>query len=124
MSKSIFNFVAREAGSEANEEFVIVGVACEGHYLNFQRSLPIGSEDDWGVHIEFDDQINSGYKKVKSCLLSRRQLRVEFTEAIDWKKQYPVAEIELQISDSEYVSLTDGLKAVFAQHEELLSVRS
>jgi hypothetical protein len=124
MSKSTFKFVAMEGGSETDEEFVIAGMACDGHFLNFQRSLPIGSEDDWGVHIEFDDQINSGYEKVKSCNLSRERLRVEFTEPIDRQKRYLVAEIELQISDPEYDSFTDELRTVFAQHEHLLTIQN
>lgn len=122
MNRHIFRFAATEAGSEQEKDLVIVGVAGNGHYFTFQRSLPVSGTEDWGIHVEFDDQSNSGYEKIGSCRLTRSRLRVELVEPIDWQSPYKMAEIELQVSDSEYYSLAGGLRSVFAQREQLLSV--
>jgi hypothetical protein len=56
--------------------------------------------------------------------LSRARLRVEFTEPVDWEKKYSEAEIELQLADAQFQSLARGLRLIFSQREELLSVES
>ena len=119
-----FHFVATEADSQEESEVALAGVASHEHYLTFQRALPVGCDEDWGIHVEFDDQINSGYEKIARCYLSRALLRVEFTEPIDGQKKYSEAEIELQLTDAQFQSLAGGLRRVFAQREELLSVES
>ena len=48
---------------------------CE-HYLNLQRS-PKDDDDDWGIHLEFDDQIWGDYGSVKQCRLTRDMLSVD-----------------------------------------------
>ena len=67
----IVEFIATETGTEHTEHYIATGVARSDppHYLMFSRSLPIGDDEDWGIEIEFDDQINSGYEKIKSCLV-------------------------------------------------------
>lgn len=115
--------MAQEAGSEIDDDLVIAGLANDGHYLNFQRSLSVDGRDDWGIHVEFDAQGNSGYEKIKSCSLSRQWLRIEFTEPFDWQSLFGFAEIELQISDAEYSDFADGLRAVFAHRVQLLAIQ-
>jgi hypothetical protein len=119
-----FQFVATQAGSEDEGEFIVAQVACHENYLTFQRCLPFGSDEDWGIHVEFDDQINSGYEKVARCTLSRKCLQVAFTEPIDWQKKYTEVEIELQLTDADFESFAFGLQRVFSDREELLSVES
>ena len=57
-------FRAIEGVFEAEEYALICGLAdvdADGaeHYLNLQRaSEREPAEDDWGVHLEYDDQIN------------------------------------------------------------------
>jgi hypothetical protein len=118
-----FRFVATEAGSEEECDFLLAQAACQGHYLTFQRSLPVGGDEDWGIYVEFDDQSNAGYEKIARCFLSRRCLRVEFTEPIDWQKRYSEAVVELQLTEDEFQSLVGGLRRIFSQKEELLSVQ-
>jgi hypothetical protein len=80
----VAEFIATETGTEDDVHFITTGVARSDppHYLMFSRSLPFGSDEDWGVEIEFDDQINSGYRKIRTCSLSPDRLLVELKEPI------------------------------------------
>ena len=116
-------FAANQACCLEERAFVLAGVAGEGHYLNFQRSLPIGSDEDWGIHVEFDDQINSGYEKTARCSLSPTSLQVEFSEPIGGKQEYAEAEIALRLAHSEWQLLVHGLGMVFVENERLLVIQ-
>jgi hypothetical protein len=109
--------------TQGASEFVLAQVACEDHYLYFQRALPIGSIEYWGILVEFDDQINSGYEKVMRCTLSRSHLKVEFTEPIDSEKRYKEAKIDLDLTEPEFRSFADGLRKVFTHKEVQLSMQ-
>ncbi len=45
----------------------------EGHYLTFQRKAE-DSDDDWGIHVEYDDQSNGDYGCLAACRLGARSL--------------------------------------------------
>jgi hypothetical protein len=57
------------------------------HYLNLQRDSEAGDpNEDWGVYVEFDDQINGGYNRVKGCRLTRALLVVELAGQLEtWR---------------------------------------
>ena len=121
-------FTATEAAVSADEEgFLFAGVGRCGtkpwQYLNFQRGLPIGGADDEGVHLEYNDQVNSGYDKIKTCLLARERLRVELTEPIDSEGKYTAVDVELRLGEDAWVLLADGLRKIFAGREAALDVR-
>ena len=120
----VVEFIATETGTEDDVYFITTGVARSdpSHYLMFSRSLPIGGDEDWGVHFEFDDQINSGHEKIRTCSLSPDRLRVELIEPIGRAKQYTAFDVVLRLSESDLNSLAIGLRRVFAGHEEMLSI--
>ena len=72
-------FSAVEGGFE-DEDVLICGVcgkdaAGTEHYLYFQRGLEDEDpSEDWGVHCEFDDQINGEYNRVQRCRMMRAAL--------------------------------------------------
>jgi hypothetical protein len=117
-------FIATETGTERNEHFITTGVACSDppHFLMFSRFLPIGGNEDWGIEIEFDDQINSGYGMIKSCSLSSGCLRVDLSNSIGRERQYDGFDIALQLSVPDWTSFVTGLRMVFTGQEHLLSV--
>jgi hypothetical protein len=48
------------------------------HYLNFQRGFEDEDpSEDWGVHFEFDDQINGAYNCISRCRLTQTVLEKE-----------------------------------------------
>ena len=118
-------FVATTAATTTQDDVVLTGVAAEepSTYLTFQRSRPVGAAEDWGVHIEFRDQRNSGYDRVRHCSLEHDLLRVELTAPVDWENKYTCVEVELRVSAREWDDLAQGLRQVFAGREHLLSVQ-
>lgn len=125
MKQMIYKFTAIEAYTDEEENLLIAGVASDRdppQYLTFQRTFPFGGDEDWGIHIEFEDQINSGYRKVQACSLRRGTLRVDLVEPIDWEKKYSGIEIRLQVGDTEWKSLATALGRIFTGFETLLDV--
>jgi hypothetical protein len=118
----IIKFVATQASTDEQDEFIVTGVAsADGSaYLTFQRSLPIGGKEDWGVHIEYADQINSGYAKIARCLLGRHRLQVDLTEPIDPPKTYHGLDVELRICDADWAALA-RLQRVFTGHDAVFA---
>ena len=122
----IAHFIATEAGTTVEESFLATGVRSTDppHYLLFSRWRPIGHEEDWSIELEFDDQINSNYDKIKRCSLRRDRLHVELIEPIDHQKQFTVFDVELRIGDAEWNQLRDGLRYVFTGRADSLSIET
>jgi hypothetical protein len=118
----IAKFTATETSTYEEDGFLVSGVACResDHCLMFSKSLPIGDEENWGVEVEFNDQSNCGYDKIKRCSLGRGTLRVDLSEPIDQAMKYIGFEIELRVSDSEWSTLATSLRRVFGQPEDIL----
>lgn len=123
-SDGIARFIADEAGTVSEGEFVVAGVrsSTDGQYLSFQRSLPVGSEEDEGVHVELNDQINSGYDKVARCVISRTLLRVDLNALIGPAGTCRGIEVQLQLESDTWATFVANLRRVFAGREELLSI--
>jgi hypothetical protein len=54
---------------------LVCGVAGGWHYLTFQRDAE-GSREDWGIHLEYDDQSNGDYEAVATCRLGPNSVRL------------------------------------------------
>src|SRR5262249_50709682 len=102
------SFKATEAGFDANEDAEICGVSDSGHYLTFQRDAE-GSVEDWGVHLEYDDQSNGGYNCVSSCRLSRSELRVSLSRQLGGLEGVEGFDVVLGLDDQSYEMLRNGL---------------
>jgi hypothetical protein len=116
-------FTATQAGIDEDEDALVAGVATADSecYVTFQRDAKDSSED-WGVHFEFNDQINSGYECIRHCTLSRCRLHVELARPIDRQKRIVNVDVELQISDADFDTFVVMLRRIFRQRDSLLKV--
>ena len=117
------SFTAKEVGVVEDEYSLIasLGVSDPVQYVTFQRAVDDG-EDDWGIHFEFNDQINSKYECIKSCTLTRDHLLVELTEPIDTKKEVQAVDVCLEVSEDDLQAFTDMLRRIFRGKLDLLTV--
>src|SRR5262245_14287590 len=75
-SKMRIAFSANEGGYVADESAHVCGVSNGKQWLTFQRG-PKGSNDHWGVYLEYCDQINGGYNCVSACRFRPETLTVD-----------------------------------------------
>jgi len=120
----IESFRATLVSTHEDDEFLVVGLgqSSSDGYLMFQRSLPIGSEEDFGVYIEFDEEASSAYDTVTLCGLRRNRLVIELGEPIGPAGTINGFDIELAADDHHFSALADGLRKVFADTEGVLLV--
>ena len=121
-------FRATEAGFEADKYCLLAAVmGCdesgEEHGLDLQR----GPEDedpieDSGIYLGFDDQINGGYNHVGHCWLSRTSLSIDLAKPLRTMKEIEGFDIALDVEESSFTQLRDGLPRIFRGHEQLLSI--
>jgi hypothetical protein len=116
-------FTATQAGTDEDYFSLVAGVACDNpyQYAAFQREVESANED-WGIHFEFNDQINGDYECIKDCTVSRKRLQVELTRPIDREKRISSVDIELDISDEEYLAFVALLRRIFRQNESMLNI--
>lgn len=121
-------FRAIEAGFEADEYVLVCGLAgvdADGaeHYLNLQRS-PEGAaaDEDWGVYIEYDDQINGEYGRVHKCRLSRDALSVNLSKQLGSLVGTDGFDIVLAIDDASFERIRAGLPRIFREEPGVLIV--
>jgi hypothetical protein len=114
-------FRATEGVFEADEYALICGLAgvdADGgeHYLNLQRSSEGGpAEEDWGVHLEFDDQINGEYGRVREWRLSRDQLAVDLSQQLGTMAGVGGFDVALAIDDRAFEQIRAGLLRIFRE---------
>ena len=124
-------FRATEGGFDAAEtvDCLVCGffgrdVSGKEHYANFQRSVEAGDpSEDWGVHFEFDDQINGAYNCIRQCHLSRTALAVELARPIDRQKQVSGVSVDLSgLDEDSYEAIRDGLPRIFRGKAGILEI--
>ncbi len=119
-------FQAAEAEFEADEYALVCGVTgAEGaeHYLTFSRTNEDQSpEEDQGVYLEFDDQINGEYGCVQSCRLSRDRLSVDLSRQLGTLVGVEDFDVALAIDDASFKKLQDGLPRIFRGTKGLLTI--
>jgi hypothetical protein len=105
----ILKFTAVEEGSSVKDELVeTVGISSGDEYLLFGRSN--GEADDWGVYLEYSDQINAGYKCIDQCVISEKVLEIKLSKQLGQLEGVDGFFIHLELDDSEYNDLLHGLK--------------
>jgi hypothetical protein len=121
-------FRATRGGFEADEYALvcgIIGVDADGavHYLNFQRS-PEGTaaDEDWGVCVEYDDQTNGEYGRVRACRLSRDLLSVDLAQQLGSLVGVDGFDVALAIDEMSYERIWTGFPRVFRDHAGLLLI--
>jgi hypothetical protein len=118
------SFTANEVGVFDDEYTLIasLGVTDPVRYVTFQRSVE-GGDDDWGIHFEFNDQINGKYECIKSCSLTRDRLLVELTEPIDTKKEIQSVDVSMEVSEDDLEAFTEMLRRIFRGKLDLLTAQ-
>jgi hypothetical protein len=107
-------FTADETGTDEMHGVVTTSVRAGDEYLVFSRGLDDEEmEEDWGVYLEYRDQINGGYDCIKACVLGRERLEVELSKPIDRHKDIEGFHVKLALSDEQRESLAAGLRQVF-----------
>ena len=105
-------FTADETGTAEMHGVVTTGVRAGDEYLVFSRGLDDEEMEDWGVYLEYRDQINGGYDCIKACVLRRERLEVELSKPIDRHKDIEGFHVKLALSDEQRESLAAGLRQV------------
>ena len=93
------------------------------HYLMLQRS-PEGTQTDeeWGVHLEFDDQINGDYGAVHRCRLTRDKLHVDLSRQLGSLSGVEGFDVGLDIDDSSFERIRAGLQRIYRDMPGALAV--
>jgi hypothetical protein len=106
-------FTADEAGTAEENCVVSTGVRLGDEYLLFSRGLDDEKIEDWGVELEYSDQINGGYDCIRACILRRDHLEVELSKPLHRRKEIQGFRVELALPDEQWESLAAGLRSVF-----------
>jgi hypothetical protein len=115
-------FEATQAAFESSSEVLICGVSDGANrYLVFQRSDGEAADAD-GVHLEYSDQINGGYRCVRHCALSRTGLSVDLSRQLGDLRGVEGFDVHLRIADADYAKFRIGLQSVFRDTPDVLAV--
>jgi hypothetical protein len=113
-------FTADEGGFEADEYALVCGVAGEGNYLTFQRDAE-ESDDDWGIHLEHNDQSNGDYGCVAACRVGAASLCVDLARQLGGLSGVTGFDVALRLGPEQVAELRVGLRRVFRGHFDLLA---
>jgi hypothetical protein len=121
---SILSFNALDIGAYEDEYVLVAYLGRDDpyQYVTFQRDAS-DTEEDWGVHFEFNDQINGAYDCITRCLVKRDKVHVRLTHPIDWQKQIQEVEVTLEGTDSDFESFVAMLRRIFRERESILIVQ-
>ena len=112
-------FTAVEGGFDADEYALVVGVAGEGHYLALQRDAEESGED-WGVHLEYNDQSNGEYECVGACRIGSEILSVDLIRPLDQLAGVTGFDVTLRLGAAHLQAVRQGLGLVFRVQTHLL----
>ena len=110
-------FDATDFGFESNKHALVCGLSgCDAtgqtHYLTISRDAEDNFED-WGVHLEFDDQANGEYDCISRCELERVALRVDLTGKLREQTKISGFDLALRIDDDRFDLLQHALRRIF-----------
>ena len=112
-------FAAVEGGFDADEYALVVGVAGEGHYLVLQRDAE-GAGEDWGIHLEYDDQSNGEYECVGACRIGSGILSVDLIGPLGQLAGVTGFDVMLRLDTAHLQAVQEGLGRVFRGQAHLL----
>jgi hypothetical protein len=112
-------FSADEGGFTADEYSLACGVAGGGHYLTFQRDAD-ESNEDWGIHLEFDDQSNGEYECVAACRIGSEMLSVDLSGPMGRLIGVTGFDVTLRLDPDRLSEVREGLRRIFRDQTHLL----
>lgn len=121
-------FEARDAAFIADSDALVCAIAGPDtagveHYLTLQRG-PEGEDpsDDWGVYLEFDDQINSGYGHIRRAAVDRATFSIDLTKPLGRLDDVVGFDVSLVCDDAAYGQIHAGLPRIFRGMPERLEL--
>lgn len=87
-------------------------------YLLFQRCDETDAED-WGIYLELNDEVNSGYEIIKECKITRSTVMVELTTDFINEKSI---EVSLAVEDEAFNRFVTGIREIFRGNLDLLKI--
>jgi hypothetical protein len=119
-------FTAVAGGFDDDECFLVCGVTGPdgdgiSQYLSLERDAEKNLED-WGVHIEFNDQGTGGYDCVARCTLTRQMLSIDLKRPLGQLAGVDGFDVTLGIDLDSINRIRDGLLRVFRGMPNILTV--
>jgi hypothetical protein len=112
-------FVADEGGFDANEDSLACGVSGDGHYVTLQRDAEEASED-WGIYLEYDDQLHGEYNCVGRCRIGPETLSIDLAHPLVSLPGVTGFDVALQLTSEQLHEVRKGLGRVFRGYLNLL----
>lgn len=113
------SFIATESAFISESDALICGVTDGTHYLTFQRAIS-DSVDDWGVHLEYNDQRNSCYNCISQCRWTSKQLSVDLLLPLGGLRGTSGFDVIFNLNSDQSALVKTGLSQIFRGHDELL----
>jgi hypothetical protein len=120
-------FKATECGTQTTGRVVMVGASNskskdEYHYIAMQALLDSKTEQEKAIHFEIDDQINGNYDLLKSCECTPNALLVHLSKGVRWYPELRSVEVDLAGAKVHYSELVAGLRQVFENCPNRLTI--
>lgn len=113
-------FTANESGFTADEDALVCGVTGGGQWLTFSRDAD-GSQEDWGIHLEYTGQANGEYGCVAACRFGPGSLSVDLGRQLGRLAGVTGFDVALQLSPEQLTAVREGLRRVFRGHLDMLT---
>jgi hypothetical protein len=78
-----------------------------------------GEPEDWGIYVELNDQINSGYGLIRHCTIRRDRLELDLTRPLSGFSRLHVV---LSVEDSTFDRSVAGVREIFRGNLHLLTL--
>jgi hypothetical protein len=124
------SFVARtvveELVADSDPPYLQVAMAdaAGSHYLMLHRGQPFDDPEDWGMYIEVDEQLLSGYDCVASCELTPERMVVRTTKPLSPSKPVDLIEVWFAEGLGPLPELVARLRAIFTGRDDRLQVHN
>jgi hypothetical protein len=109
-----------EATVLSDDEGQTIVFGTDEEYLLLSR--PDDPRDEWGVYVEYSDQVNSAYDCVATCALRGARLELELSKPLGPRCDASGFLVDLTLSEPELAALVDGLRSVFRGRERALEI--
>ncbi len=114
-------FVAVEAGSYIENGVLSCGASdaesdSVRHYFILQATVDGPDPEGWGVYLEFDDQSNGGYERLKAVRLNGLELTLVLKEGNDRYPDLKQIVVDLSaLAEPEAAELVDAVEECIAR---------
>ena len=121
----IKTLVADDSAYQVDEFYYLVALRNRNtdEYIMLQRTRPVGSQDDDGIYLEYNDQANSSYEIIKTFEIGPKQIRIQLSKPIDNENDIDEFMLDLHINTESHNVLIKGIKEIFKGKETILEIQ-